>query len=100
MNRLMVALSAASMTLPSMALSNPFASERAVVKTNDLDLQTSEGRERLKLRVARAAVEVCGQQVSHIHPAVVAKARECRTAVIRDLASQRYADGGAGRVGG
>lgn len=67
---------------------NPFAKDKAILNLKGLDLSTSEGQERLAIRMDQAARAVCGDRLSGVHLAVEAKAQECRTAVIADVRSQ------------
>ncbi len=67
---------------------NPFAQDKAVLNLGGLDLSTSQGQERLAIRVDQAARAVCGEGLSGVHLALEAKAQECRTAVVADVRSQ------------
>lgn len=67
---------------------NPFAQDKAILNLKGLDLSTSEGQERLAIRMDQAARAVCGERLAGVHLAMEAKAQECRTAVIADVRSQ------------
>jgi UrcA family protein len=64
---------------------NPFAQDAAILNLNDLDLATASGQRSLAIRMDQAARAVCGDQVSGVHLALNAKARDCRTAVAADI---------------
>lgn len=67
---------------------NPFAQDKAILNLKGLDLSTSEGQERLAIRMDQAARAVCGEHLAGVHLAMEAKAQECRAAVIADVRSQ------------
>ena len=67
---------------------NPFAKDKAILNLKGLDLATSEGQQRLAIRMDQAARAVCGERLANVHLAMEAKAQECRTAVIADVRSQ------------
>lgn len=94
MTRLIAALGAAALLLPTVAAANPFVQPDAMVKADDLDLGTPDGRARLNSRIETAAEDVCGRNMDRIHLSVAAKARDCKVAVIDELeARQRAARG-------
>lgn len=64
---------------------NPFARDRAVVQLNDLDLATTDGQQRLAIRMDAAARSVCGDRLANLHLALEQRASECRTAVKADI---------------
>lgn len=67
---------------------NPFAQDKAILNLKGLDLSTSDGQERLAIRMDQAARAVCGEHLAGVHLAMEAKAQECRAAVIADVRSQ------------
>lgn len=67
---------------------NPFAQDKAILNLKGLDLSTSDGQERLAIRMDQAARAVCGEHLAAVHLAMEAKAQECRAAVIADVRSQ------------
>lgn len=67
---------------------NPLAQDKATLNLKGLDLSTSDGQQRLAIRMDQAARAVCGERLATVHLALEAKAQECRTAVIADVRSQ------------
>lgn len=67
---------------------NPFAQDKAVLNLKGLDLSTSEGQQRLAIRVDEAARAVCGEGLAAVHLALEDQARACRTAVVADVRAQ------------
>jgi|KBSSwiStaDraftv2_1062776.scaffolds.fasta_scaffold164331_3 UrcA family protein len=95
MKRFYKAIAAFSATLmPCVAMAdaipNVFADSTLKVETADLDLSTSQGKQRLDARLYRAATAVCGREVSHLHPSLAPQVAQCRAEVIAD-AQQRFA---------
>lgn len=72
----------------SASAENPFAQDKAILNLKGLDLSTSEGQERLAIRMDQAARAVCGERLANVHLSMEAKAQACRTAVIADVRSQ------------
>lgn len=64
---------------------NPFAQDSAILNLKGLDLATASGQRSLAIRMDQAARAVCGDQVSGVHLALDAKARDCRAAVTADI---------------
>lgn len=64
---------------------NPFAQDSAILNLKGLDLATASGQRSLAIRMDQAARAVCGDQVSGVHLALNAKARDCRAAVTADI---------------
>lgn len=74
---------------------NPFAREQAVLDLKGLDLATTDGQQRLAIRMDNAGRAVCGEKMANVHLALERKAQDCRAAVladIRDRIENRRAD--------
>lgn len=86
MIRTSAAILAAALAMTGVGASaNPFVQDKAQVRIADLDLATVTGQQSLAIRLDAAAAAVCGgSDVSTIHLALGAQARECRDAVIAD----------------
>lgn len=67
---------------------NPFAQGSAVLNLKGLDLSTTEGQQRLAIRMDQAVRAVCGDHMAELHLALEAKAQECRAAVVADVRAQ------------
>lgn len=67
---------------------NPFAKDKTVLQLNNLDLSTSDGQQRLAIRMDQAARSVCGDRLATVHLDADAKSRECRAAVVADVRNQ------------
>lgn len=87
---LMAALAAVAFATPALAgtTENPFARDSAILDIKGLDLSTSDGQQRLAIRMDQAARAVCGDRMSGVHLAAETKARECRAAVAADVRAQ------------
>ena len=86
MNRLILAVGAAALALPSVAVfAGTFGADSVAVRTDDLDLSTPDGRARLHQRVARSADTVCGRNLANIHLMLAERARQCRADTIANL---------------
>ena len=70
------------------ATDNPFAQEKATLNLKGLDLSTSDGQQRLAIRMDQAARAVCGDHLASVHLDLARKAQDCRTAVIADVRAQ------------
>jgi UrcA family protein len=70
------------------ATDNPFAQEKVTLNLKGLDLSTSDGQQRLAIRMDQAARAVCGDQLASVHLELERKAQVCRTAVIADVRAQ------------
>ena len=70
------------------ATDNPFAQEKVTLSLQGLDLSTSDGQQRLAIRVDQAARAVCGDRLASVHLDLERKAQDCRTAVIADVRAQ------------
>lgn len=83
-------LAALAFATPALAgtTENPFAEDKAILNLRGLDLSTSEGQQRLAIRMDQAAGAVCGTDLAALPLSAQAKAQECRTAVIADVRSQ------------
>lgn len=76
----------ASAATPSATVGdNPFAREQVVLQLNGLDLATTDGQQRLAIRMDQAARAVCGEGMERIHLALERKSQECRAAVMADI---------------
>lgn len=91
MNRLIVALGAVAMLVPSAAAfadSTTSAPAAVNVRTDDLDLTRADGKSRLTMRIADAAKEVCGDGFSRTHLLLVARTRACQAEVTAQVDAQ------------
>jgi UrcA family protein len=70
------------------AADSPFAKDETVLRLDGLDLSTTDGQQRLAIRMDNAARTVCGDRLASVHLAADTRARECRTAVIADIRAQ------------
>lgn len=70
------------------ATENPFAKDKATINLKGLDLSTSDGQQRLAIRMDQAARAVCGEHLASVHLDLERKAQDCRTAVIADVRAQ------------
>jgi UrcA family protein len=77
--------SSASAAAPT---SDPFVKDKATLRLDGLDLSTADGQQRLAIRMDQAARAVCGDNLSSVHLALGASARECRDVVVADIRSQ------------
>jgi len=75
-------------SISATATENPFAKDETILRLDGLDLATSDGQQRLAIRMDQAARAVCGDRLASVHLAAGAKAQECRTAVIADIRTQ------------
>lgn len=100
MKRLTLAFCAAAMVLPAgaaiAATDNPFARDSVDMRTDDLNLATSDGQQRLEGRLSRAAEAVCGTGAATIHLSAFRKARACKAEVIAEV--RQRIDAGEGAV--
>lgn len=67
---------------------NPFAQDKAILNLKGLDLSTSEGQQRLAIRMDQAARAVCGERLASVHLALESQSQECRAAVVADVRAQ------------
>jgi UrcA family protein len=91
---------AAIKAAPALAEAPAIETNVSLVRTADLDLNSSQGRRILNLRLARAAREVCGtasdvdlngkNEVRHCRDEVLAQARANRDAVLAGSAGQGF----------
>ena len=70
------------------ATDNPFAKDKATINLKGLDLSTSDGQQRLAIRMDQAARAVCGDRLASVHLDLERKAQDCRTAAIADVRAQ------------
>ena len=70
------------------ATDNPFAQDKATINLKGLDLSTSDGQQRLAIRMDQAARAVCGEGLASVHLDLERKAQDCRSAVIADVRAQ------------
>lgn len=86
----LIAAAACALATPAMAetTNDPFVQETAALSLEGLDLQTTEGQNRLAIRMDAAARAVCGDNLASVHLSLEAKARECRAAVLADIRNQ------------
>lgn len=86
MHAMMVALGAAGLLLPAVAVAaeNPLAASTSTVRTDDLDLAKPADRNRLEIRLAEAAADVCGRRMDLIHNMAATKARACQAEVVAE----------------
>ena len=86
----------------SAPVQDPLSATSAVLDLRGLDLSTVEGQQRLAIRMDQVAGVVCGQDLSRIHLALEAQARQCRADVFADIRSRiataTAARGSSGRV--
>ena len=84
----LMALAAFAFATSASATDNPFAQDKATLNLKGLDLSTSDGQQRLAIRMDRAARAVCGEGLASVHLALERRAQDCRTAVIADVRAQ------------
>lgn len=70
------------------AVETPFGKPSAVLALRGLDLATTDGQQRLAIRVDQATRAVCGDSLATIHADVEARARECRADVAEQVRAQ------------
>ncbi|MBB4858940.1 UrcA family protein [Novosphingobium chloroacetimidivorans] len=70
------------------ATENPLARDKAVLNLQGLDLSTTDGQQRLAIRMDQAARSVCGDRLATVHLDAENKARECRATVVADVRRQ------------
>lgn len=70
------------------ATDNPFAQDKATINLKGLDLSTSDGQQRLAIRMDQVARAVCGDRLASVHLALERQAQDCRTAVIAEVRTQ------------
>lgn len=90
MNAFKAALGAVGLLLPAAAVAadNPFAASTSSVRLDDLDLARPADRERLEIRVANAAADVCGRRLDLIHNMAAKRSRECQADVIAEYSAR------------
>lgn len=64
---------------------NPFAREQVTLDLKGLDLATTEGQQRLAIRMDDAARSVCGERMAGVHLAAERKAQDCRADVMAEI---------------
>ena len=69
-------------------IQDPFVQDKAILRLKGLDLSTTEGQQRLAIRMDSAARSVCGERLARIHLSVEKQASECRTAVLANVRAQ------------
>jgi UrcA family protein len=84
----LIALAAFAFATSASATDNPFAQDKATLNLKGLDLSTSDGQQRLAIRMDQAARAVCGEHLASVHLALERQAQDCRTAVIADVRAQ------------
>ena len=85
---LLVLAACALASSASAATNDPFVKDTATLRLEGLNLSTAEGQQRLAIRMDQAARAVCGDNLSNVHLAVGASARECQTVVVADIRAQ------------
>jgi UrcA family protein len=84
----LLALAVFAFASSASATDNPFARDKAILNLKGLDLSTSDGQQRLAIRLDRVVRDVCGDRLATVHLALERQAQECRTAVIADVRTQ------------
>jgi UrcA family protein len=84
----LLALAVFAFASSASATDNPFAKDKATLNLKGLDLSTSDGQQRLVIRMDQAARAVCGDHLASVHLDLARKAQDCRTAVIADVRAQ------------
>jgi len=67
---------------------NPFAKDQTILNLAGLDLSTTDGQQRLAIRIDNAARAVCGDRVATVHIALEEQARACRAEVVANVRNQ------------
>jgi UrcA family protein len=85
----LMALAACALTVSGSASAatdeNPFARDQVMLDLKGLDLATTDGQQRLAIRMDQAARSVCGEGMARVHLMAERKAQDCRAAVKADI---------------